>query len=189
MPGAFFAPSRWAGPDFTIRAYRAGDGPALREATISSYGHLRTFLPWATEEQSEAEAEALARRFLANHLLGADFVMAVVAPDDKTLLGGSGFHLRGGSFDHKTAEIGMWIRASHARKGLGTAVLAAMTAWGFSEWPWLRLSWHCDTRNVGSRRVAERNGYRLEGTLRGVHDDVTGGRRDMAIYGRLRDEG
>lgn len=71
-------------------------------------------------------------------------------------------------------------------KGLGGRVLAELVRWGFTEWPWLRLSWRCDQRNTRSTRVAEKAGLRLEGILRGQQALVGEGRRDTACYGATR---
>jgi ribosomal-protein-alanine N-acetyltransferase len=82
----------------------------------------------------------------------------------------------------------MWVRASEAGRGLGTQLLEAMLRWGFTAWPWLRLSWRCDPRNVASVRVAEKAGLRLEGTLRSHELGVDGSRRDTACYAALRED-
>jgi RimJ/RimL family protein N-acetyltransferase len=182
----FFAPSEYSAGGMTLRAYRPGDGPAMARAVNSSYEHLKTFMPWATTNQSDEESEALVRRFAGEYLLNQNYVIGVWV--DGELAGGTGFHLRAGPPELRNAEIGMWIRGSYAGQGLGTRVLAAMLRWGFSEWGWQRLVWHCDTRNVGSMRVAEKNGLRLEGTLRSDALDPQGQRRDTHLYAILRDE-
>ena len=80
------------------------------------------------------------------------------------------------------------IRGSYAGQGLGTRVLQAMLQWGFEDWGWQRLSWHCDTRNHASASVARKNGLTLEGTLRSDALDVEGKRRDTYMFAMLRDE-
>lgn len=182
----FFAPAELTTNDMTIRAYRPGDGPALQAATVSSYEHLRPWMPWATAEQAVEQAEANCRRFAANYLLNHDFTLGLWIGDE--LAGGTGYHLRGGPIEPGNAEIGMWIAASHAGQGLGTRVLHALIDWGFGDWGWERLEWRCDTRNVASARVAEKNGLLLEGTLRSQAFDVQGQRRDTHIYAILRDD-
>ena len=67
-------------------------------------------------------------------------------------------------------------------------MLRALLEWGFRDWGWERLEWRCDTRNIASARVAEKNGLTLEGTLRSDTFDVAGERRDTHIYAMLRDE-
>jgi RimJ/RimL family protein N-acetyltransferase len=182
----FFAPTEYSADGMTLRAYRPGDGPAMAIAVNSSYEHLKTFMPWATANQSDQEAEAIVRRFAGEYLLNQNYVIGIWI--DGEVAGGTGFHLRGGPLALRNAEIGMWIRGSYAGQGLGTRVLAAMLRWGFTAWGWERLTWHCDTRNIASMRVAEKNGLRLEGTLRADALDPAGQRRDTHLYAILREE-
>jgi RimJ/RimL family protein N-acetyltransferase len=182
----FFAPTTYTTADFTIRSYLPGDGAALQAATVSSYAHLRPWMPWATTEQTVDEAEALCRRFYAAYLLNENYVLGVWRGVE--LVGGTGFHLRDGGLEQRTSEVGMWIRASAAARGLGTQVLAAMLDWGFEAWGWKRIVWRCDTRNTASMRVAEKNGLTCEGVLRSDRVDAGGARRDTAVYAILRAE-
>ena len=184
---AFIPPDQYRTKAFWIRSYVPGDGPRLAEATNASYVHLRTFMEWAKPHLSDVEAELLCRRFRGRYLLREDFTLGIFSPDDGRLLGGTGFHLQGRSLATKYAEIGMWIRADCAGRGLGTEVLRAMLDWGFDAWEWERLEWRCDTENVASRRVAEKVGMRLEGLLRN-DASPSGKRRDTYIFGILRNE-
>ena len=186
MATPFFAPAEHTADGMTLRGYRPGDGAALQVATVSSYEHLRPWMPWATTEYTVEQAEANCRRFAANYLLNQDFTIGIWIGGE--LAGGSGFHLRVGPLEWRNAEIGMWIRSSYASQGLGTRALAAMLSWGFGEWGWRRLVWQCDTRNVASARVAEKNGLKREGTLRSDRFDTEGKRCDTHIYAILRDE-
>jgi RimJ/RimL family protein N-acetyltransferase len=182
----FIAPLSFTGDGLIIRAYQPGDGHELCISTTASYEHLRPWMPWAMAEDSVDSAEVRARRFAARYLLNEDFILGIWVGDQ--LAGGTGFHLRGGSLAVQSAEIGMWIRGSYAGQGLGTRSLAAMLKWGFEDWGWERLSWHCDTRNFASAAVARKNGLTLEGTLRSDVLDVEGQRRDTLIFSMLRDE-
>jgi RimJ/RimL family protein N-acetyltransferase len=182
------APDRCEAEGFILRSYDLGDGPLLTEAVDESYEHLRPWMPWARPYQSVADSERLVRRFRARYLLAEDFVIGIFSPDETRLLGGTGFHLREGPISTGCAEIGMFIRASEANRGLGARVLATLLDWGFSEWPWLRLAWRCDQRNLASTRVAEKCGLRHEGVLRGQHADVGEGRRDTVCYGLTKQE-
>lgn len=180
--GEWFAPERYDAGDFVLRSYDAGDGALLPPMNAESYEHLRPWMPWAVAEQSVDDAEVLVRRFRAKYLLHEDFVVGIFSADGQRLLGGTGFHLREGSLSSKCAEVGMFIRAGEAGRGLGTRVLTTMLRWGFSEWPWLRLSWRCDERNHASLRVAQKAGLLFEGVARGVNADVGEDRRDTACY-------
>jgi RimJ/RimL family protein N-acetyltransferase len=182
----FFAPAELRADGFVIRAYRPGDGAALQAAVVASYEHLRPWMPWASPTQTLEQSEANSRRFAASYLLNQDYVLGVWIGDE--LAGGTGYHLRGGTVESGNAEIGMWIASARSGQGLGSRVLHALLGWGFGEWGWERLEWRCDTRNLASARVAEKNGLTREGTLRSDAFDVEGQRRDTHIYSILRGE-
>ena len=182
------APERYVQPTFVVRCRRPGDGAQVAEAINASYEHLKTFMGWATAEQSVERSEQLSREFYSKWLQAKDFPLALWDREEARILGGSGYHLREGPLELGNAEIGMWIRADAAGRGLGTAVLRALLHWGFTEWPWLRLSWRCSNANTASQRVAEKAGMRREGVLRSHAVDPGGLRRDTVCYAMLRDE-
>jgi RimJ/RimL family protein N-acetyltransferase len=190
MPSPFFAPERITDGDLTVRAYQLGDGPALTAAKRVSYEHLQPWMPWALppEQESEEADEARVRKFRGNYLLNTDFVLSIwlAGPHGPQLAGGTGYHRF--NLEVGEAEIGMWIAAPFAGQGLGTRTLRLLLRWGFTAWPWVRLTWYCDSRNLASARTAEKAGMHLEGVLRRNMLDVEGQRRDTRIYGLLKEE-
>jgi RimJ/RimL family protein N-acetyltransferase len=183
-----FAPERFETDGIVLRSYDVGDGRLLADAVNASYEHLRPWMPWARPNQSIEDSERFVRQARARYLLAEDFVVGAFSADGERLLGGTGFHLREGALSTGCAEVGMFIRHSEAGRGLGTQILRAVLDWGFSDWPWLRLSWRCDRRNAASVRVAEKAGLRLEGVLRGQRAHVGEGRRDTACYALTKPE-
>lgn len=185
----FFAPERLVTPNFILRSYLPGDGMKLFEALHSSHDHLSPFMPDSVLNPTVEEAEARVRQSRANYLTNEQFTIGIFAPDESELYGGSGFYLREGALARGNAEIGMWIRASQAGKGLGTAVLKALIQWGFTEWHWSRLAWRCDVENEPSRRTAEKAGLTLEAILRHHLPNIrTGDKSDTCYYAILKSE-
>lgn len=182
------APERFEADGFVLRSYDIGDAPLLANANNESYEHLRPWMSWAKPYQSKEDPERLVRKFRGRYLLAEDFVLGVFSPNEDELLGGTGFHLREGPISSACAEIGMFIRQSAASSGLGTKVLRSMLDWGFSDWPWLRLSWRCDERNLASIRVAEKVGLRHEGVLQGLPAEVGAGRRNTVCFALTKAE-
>ncbi|MCA9521884.1 MAG: GNAT family N-acetyltransferase [Myxococcales bacterium] len=182
------APDRHATAEFVIRSYMPGDGERLADATNASYDLLRRFMHWARPHQSTAQAERFCRESRGRYLLAQDFALGIFSVDERTLLGGSGFHLRDGGLESATAEIGMWIRQERAGKGLGTRALQTILAWGFSDWPWDRLAWRCSADNFASLAIAEKAGMQSEGLLRSQMLAPDGSRRDTVCFAALRDE-
>ena len=184
----FTAPRIYRAPELTLRPYELEDAPLLTAATNASYEHLKQFMEWATDARTEAETRVFIARSRTRWNDGEDFTIGCFSPDGSELLGGCGFHLREGTLDTGRAEMGMWVAAAHAGKGVGSAMLAAMLAWGFTEWPWRRLTWRCDVRNKASARVAEKNGMRLEAREVEYRHGVDGTLTDDLSYAILKRE-
>lgn len=179
----FIAPLSTTIGGLTLRSWQPGDGATLARVTNASYDHLSPWMEWAVPDDTPEAAEARVRRFAGAYLKGEDYILSLWEGDE--LIGGTGFHLRWGGRSTLTAEIGMWIARAHAGRGHGTRALRALVEWGFSDaWGWRRLVWTCDPANGASARIAEKVGFRLEGTLRGS----TGSGPDRAataVYGLL----
>jgi RimJ/RimL family protein N-acetyltransferase len=74
--------------------------------------------------------------------------------------------LRVDARDKQVADVG-FMTAPHARgRGYMTAALRAAVAFGFRELNLARIEWRAHVGNDGSRRVAEKVGFRFEGVQR-----------------------
>jgi len=92
------------------------------------------------------------------------------------------------SHSYEGWELGYRIYRSEDRgKGYMTEAIDLCTAYLFDAEPIERVQILLDSRNEGSRAVAERCGYSHEGTLRGAHFD-RGCFVDLRIYSILRSE-
>lgn len=66
------------------------------------------------------------------------------------------------------AEVGYGAAAWARGRGLMTRALRAALVWGFGELGLAGVHWQAHVGNHASRRVAEKCGFRLEGTARGL---------------------
>jgi RimJ/RimL family protein N-acetyltransferase len=85
----------------------------------------------------------------------------------------------------REGEIGYAIGVPARGRGVASRAVGLLTAWGFGPLDLLRLELRIDVDNIGSERVAERNGYRREGVLRSKHFKERL-RTDVGIWSRLR---
>ena len=84
-------------------------------------------------------------------------------------------------------ELG-YVVSPHARgRGVATRSLELLTEWAFGELDALRIELWISASNEPSKRVAERAGYRYEGTLRSFHFKQ-GIRDDFEVWSRLADD-
>ena len=87
----------------------------------------------------------------------------------------------------RSAEIGYGVRGGERGKGYASEALGAVARWVLTEGGVQRAWLTANTDNMASVRVAEKAGFRREGTLRraALEDD---GLHDLAVFSLLDDE-
>lgn len=87
----------------------------------------------------------------------------------------------------RSVEIGYGVRGDERGRGYATEALVAVARWALTEGGFQRAWLTAATDNGASVRVAEKAGWRREGTLRraGLEDD---GLHDLAVFSLLDDE-
>jgi RimJ/RimL family protein N-acetyltransferase len=84
----------------------------------------------------------------------------------------------------REVELGYMVAPSERGRGVGTAILRALTDWAFADLGAQRIRLIIDTVNGASLKVAERSGYVREGVLRSLY--FKNGRRiDALLLSRL----
>jgi RimJ/RimL family protein N-acetyltransferase len=86
---------------------------------------------------------------------------------DGALLGAVG--MRAFREDRRSVEVGYWV-APHARgRGAAARAVRLITPWALEHLPLARVDLPLDLHNQGSRRVAEKAGFRLTKERRRLH--------------------
>ena len=94
---------------------------------------------------------------------------------------------RGTDVYRKSAEIGYWLGRPFWGKGVMTEAGRRMCREVFAAWDIVRIHAEAFARNAASRRVLEKAGFALEGTLRrSVYKN--GEMLDSCIYALVREE-
>ena len=83
------------------------------------------------------------------------------------------------------ASIGYWMRSDLAGKGIMTEAAGAGVEFAFDDLGLHRLELRAAPRNLGSRRVAEKLGFKREGVTRGSGRNADGEFHDHVVYGLL----
>jgi ribosomal-protein-serine acetyltransferase len=156
--------------------------PAMWAATEASLDQLRPWMPWA-RQASLANSTEFAGQAEDQWADGVDYVFAIML--DGSYAGGMGVHsyrLEG------LGELGYWIRSDLAGHGYTTEAGQAAVAFAFDAVGLYRLELRAGVENLASQRVAEKLGFKREGTLRqGAPLGLEGG-YDCHIYGLLAAE-
>ena len=86
-----------------------------------------------------------------------------------------------------TAEVGYWVDPRARQRGVATTAVRAVCRWAVTTAGIELIEWRCEAGNVASRRVAEKAGFLIEGTLR-KRRVRSGVRVDEWVGSLLRDE-
>lgn len=174
-------------PRLLLRPPQSGDGEVMFAAVNESLTELRRFLaslPWVAAEPSVEASEIWCRTAQANFLGRKDFPFLIFEKASGRLVGATGIHRV--VWATPKAELGYWCRSSHAGQGLVGEAVAALVQMAFEHIGAVRLEIITDEENTASRRVAERCGFLLEGTLRHERRAPDGVLRNTCVYARLR---
>jgi RimJ/RimL family protein N-acetyltransferase len=156
-----------------LRSFTEGDVPAIVAACQDPEIPRWTRVP-------SPYTEADAREFLS---APPDRAFAVVDRSSGELLGAIGARPE----DEGRVEIGYWTAREARGRGVATRALRLIAAWAVEELGAERLQLYTDPANVASQRVAEKAGFRREGTLRSWVE-IKGTRRDAVMYSLLPED-
>ena len=188
-PFIFAVPEQFETPRLLLRTFRLTDAPQLHDALVESLTKLREnlwFLPWVVQPQTLESARARCRKAQANFLLGLDLPYLAFERESGRLIGSAGLHRT--DWTLPKTEVGYWIRTSDTRKGYATESVSVLTAWAINELGAKRVELVTDELNQGSRAVALRCGFKLEGVLRNTMQTPDGALRNSCVYAKLPDE-
>lgn len=95
---------------------------------------------------------------------------------------------RGENIHARTAEMGYYIGEPYWGRGIATSAVQQICKYLFEHTDILRIFAEPFAQNIGSCRVLEKAGFRLEGILRknAVKNGIV---RDMKLYALVREEG
>jgi ribosomal-protein-serine acetyltransferase len=154
------APPLAVGADVQLREPTEADAAELHALIVGNRGRLARWLRWAAEQTPHDTLEFV-RRARARAADGTGLELALVAGG--RIIGMAGFPVIDSGAGR--GEIGYWIDGAHERRGLMTAAVAALLEHGFEHLRLRRIEIRIDVRNVRSRALAERLGFRHEATL------------------------
>jgi ribosomal-protein-serine acetyltransferase len=167
----------------SLRSPERADAGALFRAVDGDRPHLSRWLPWVVHNHEVADTASFIERSRAQEEAGTGIALLIEAPDG--LLGVVGFNSI--DRDHRSSEIGYWLRSAAEGRGVMTRAVAALVDHAFGALELNRLGIRAEPDNRRSRAVAERLGFREEGTLREV--ELHNGRFvDLVCYSLLRRE-
>ena len=82
-------------------------------------------------------------------------------------------------------ELGYFVDRDYAGKGLISKAVGLLVDYLVAEYGFKKLLCRANDQNIGSIKVALKNGFELEGTIRNDHATTSGEVVDLNYYGRI----
>ncbi|TAG79421.1 MAG: N-acetyltransferase [Betaproteobacteria bacterium] len=183
QPRLLQLPTKILGKQCVLRPYRSGDGRAKFEAVNEDLAELSYWMPWPERHRSVEDSENYAREMAGKWITRDALILGVFSLDEKTLLGGCGFH--GFDWTVPSLEIGWYLRKSARGQGIATEAVSLCCTLAFDHMKVNRVWGSCDALNTRSAKLFERIGFAREAHLRGERRDHRGNVRDSFVYGML----
>lgn len=165
----------------TLRPFTPADIPWVYE--VLQDPEVQRFMQVPSPYRLEDAASHVEQAYIAGGDDGrrAEFVAEDAAT--ATRLGRVGLYLG----EYGGAEMGYWVDPRARNRGVATTAVRAVCQWAVTAAGVELIEWRCVAGNIASRRVAEKAGFLIEGTLRKrrVRDGV---RVDEWVGSLLRDE-
>jgi RimJ/RimL family protein N-acetyltransferase len=166
-----------------IRKPMPGDGKAVYEAILASINEMKLWLPFAHRDQTEEDCEAVVREANAKFLTREDLRLHLFNKETGDFIGSSGLHRI--NWDIPKFEIGYWIDTRYSGKGYVTEAAKGITEFAFNTLKAKRVEIRCDPKNLRSRGIPERLGFKLEGILKNEGLSADGKEiRDTCIFAK-----
>lgn len=169
-----------------IRLPLPGDGELVYEAMLETMDQLKQWMPWAQTPPSREKTEISVRQAHCKFLETTDLRFHLYDKQTKAFIGSSGLHRIDWSVPK--FEIGYWCRKSYMGQGYITEAVRGLTVFAFEILKANRVEIRCDQRNVRSRKVAERLGYKLEGIFRNFSVSVDHQLENTCIYAMIPED-
>jgi ribosomal-protein-serine acetyltransferase len=170
-------------PDRLIaRRLTASDAPAFARHVARNLAHLGVFLPWPAVTDTPDGAA----RWLGGYERREDGrVVALGAWQGQELLGGAVLFQH--DANQANVELGCWVAAEGEGQGVASALCRMLLVVAHADLAAQRVEWRTASNNKRSRGLAERLGFRYEGTLRSIFV-LRGSRLDMDVLSLVGEE-
>lgn len=169
-----------------IRPARPEDAEIFHKAIINSFKELQLWLSWVKNDFTLGEATRTCREAYGKFLLNQDIMVFFIDKKTNELVGASG--LMKPIWDLGIFEVGYWCNTKYTKKGLMTEGLLSLCDYAINTLKANRLYLTTDDENIDSWKLAERAGFKHEGTLRKDKLNLNGDFRNTRVYSIIRED-
>ncbi len=161
-----------------LRTWQLSDATAVTAACQDPEIARWVPIPWPYERE---HAATFIERTIAAWQDGSEAAFAMVDPAGGPVVGAILLHPERRLLGDRAGVIGYWVARPARGRGLATSATRLVARWGLVQLALRRISLFTYVGNTASQRVAQRAGFRFEGTLRNW-TEYRGEPRDAVMF-------
>ncbi|SNZ16271.1 ribosomal-protein-serine acetyltransferase [Terribacillus aidingensis] len=166
-----------------LKLLEVQDSEKLFQLIDSSREHLRNWLPWVDKNTTVEDSRQFIQHTLDQFAAGNGFNAGIWYQG--ALAGVIGFHKI--DWQNSTTSIGYWLGEDYTGNGIMQKAVSKCLDYAFLELRLNRVEIRSAIGNVRSRRIPEKLGFTLEGTIRQA-EKLVYGYVNHNVYGMLLEE-
>ena len=143
-----------------LRPWRHSDAPRFAMAVRESAVSVGRWMPWPRVDYTPDMALAWFADCAARRRVGSAHEFGIFSSDGRELLGGAGLNRI--DAQHRSANLGYWVRHAREGQGIATQTARALLAFGFDTLQLARIEIVAAEGNAASAAVARKAGATLE---------------------------
>jgi ribosomal-protein-serine acetyltransferase len=148
-----------------LRLLEESDADELFAVIDANRDHLGRWMPWVEGERKPEDVLPFIRA-TRKQIADNDGLQTAIIDAAGKIVGMVGFH--GVDWPNRKTSIGYWLARDQQGRGTMTHAVRALVDFALETWTLNRVTIQAAVDNAPSRAVAERLGFREEGTLREV---------------------
>lgn len=172
---------------FTIRLVQEDDAEMLYKLFSSNRPRLEDFFA-GTVSQTKTYEDT--KNYLASVLIriAADSYYPYLVIDKKTNTIAGFVDVKNIDHNIPKAELGCFIDDGYANRNISFRALSAVCEYFLNDRKFLKLFLRTHPSNTAARKLAEKLGFQIEGTIRRDYKTTSGEVVDLIYYGKLNDD-
>jgi ribosomal-protein-alanine N-acetyltransferase len=143
-----------------LRPWRRSDAPRFAVAVRESATSVGRWMPWPRADYTPDMALAWFADCTAMRRVGSAHEFGIFSADGREFLGGAGLNRI--DAQHRSANLGYWVRLTREGQGIATQAARALLAFGFDTLQLARIEIVAAEGNAASAAVARKAGAALE---------------------------
>jgi ribosomal-protein-serine acetyltransferase len=170
---------------FTIRQLTTADAPAYFKLVDANRERIARYFPLTSQSTSDLNSTI---QLVTERMVRAEkkeFITYIIVDNETQALIGSIF-IKDMNWHVGKGELAFFINKEHEGKGLISKTVALVVNECFNYWKLNKVYMRIAEENISSRRVAEKNGFTVEGVLKEDFKTNKGELIDVVYYGLLK---